>query len=56
MVQKSNNLQLRPPNPSESVQMHYIAVCFVTSLLFLINIIGRINSPEGYHGSFLSMS
>jgi len=54
-VQKSNNLQLRSPNSSESVQMHYTAVCFMASLLFLINIIGRINCPEGYHRSLSSM-
>jgi hypothetical protein len=55
MVQKSNNLQLRSPNSSESVQMHCTTACFMASLLFLIKIIGRINCPEEYHGNFLSM-
>lgn len=40
---------------SESVQMHYTAVRFMTSLLFFINIIWRLKCPEGYHRSFLSM-
>lgn len=44
--QKSNNLQLRSPNSSESVQMHYTAGVY--------DITGRINCPEGYHGRFLS--
>ena len=55
MVQRSNNLQRRSPNSSESVQMHYISVCSMISLSFMINITGRIHCPEGYHGNLLSM-